>query len=340
MLKRLTLLLPLFLLLLVVACEDGPGPATTALPPAGTPQSGAQQPAASAPATATTPPTPTSVPPTPTPPLAASVNGEPVYLATYEEELVRQEQGQALVLPGSVTSDEQDDLRTRVLDMLIEQVLIEQAATEYGISITPQRVDEEVEALRQQGTDTGGEGSFEQWLAANQWTEETFREALAYQMLVEQVSTLVTANVPEAVTQVRARYLQVDDLALAQSLRSQLVGEGTDGIAGFSDLAREYSLDRSTAENGGDLGYFARGMLLVPEIEEAAFALEPGEVSDVINATVPGGEQTTYYLVQVVDVDPERPLEPQFRAQLLEERFDQWLAEQWAQAEIVRFVET
>jgi len=334
MLKRLTLFLPLFLLLLVVACDDGPAPAT-ALPPAASPQS-----AASTPATATALPTPTSVPPTPTPPLAASVNGEPVYLATYEEELVRQEQGQALVLPGSVTSDEQDDLRTRVLDMLIEQVLIEQAATEYGISITPRRVDEEVEALRQQGTETGGEGSFEQWLAANQWTEETFREALAYQMLVEQVSTLVTANVPEAVTQVRARYLQVDDLALAQSLRSRLVSEGTDGTASFSDLAREYSLDRSTAENGGDLGYFARGMLLVPEIEEAAFALEPGEVSDVINATVPGGEQTTYYLVQVVDVDPERPLEPQFRAQLLEERFDQWLAEQWAQAEIVRFVET
>ena len=339
MLKRLILFLSLFLLLLVVACDDGPAPAT-ALPPAASPQSGAQQPVASTPATATALPTPTSVPPTPTPPLAASVNGEPVYLATYEEELVRQEQGQALVLPGSATGDEQDDLRTRVLDMLIEQVLIEQAATEYGISITPQRVDEEVEALRQQGTETGGEGSFEQWLAANQWTEETFREALAYQMLVEQVSTLVTANVPEAVTQVRARYLQVDDLALAQSLRSQLVGEGTDGTAGFSDLAREYSLDRSTAENGGDLGYFARGMLLVPEIEEAAFALEPGEVSDVISATVPGGEQTTYYLVQVVDVDPERPLEPQFRAQLLEERFDQWLAEQWAQAEIVRFVET
>jgi len=339
MLKRLILFLSLFLLLLVVACDDGPAPAT-ALPPAASPQSGAQQPVASTPATATALPTPTSVPPTPTPPLAASVNGEPVYLATYEEELVRQEQGQALVLPGSATGDEQDDLRTRVLDMLIEQVLIEQAATEYGISITPQRVDEEVEALRQQGTETGGEGSFEQWLAANQWTEETFREALAYQMLVEQVSTLVTANVPEAVTQVRARYLQVDDLALAQSLRSQLVGEGTDGTAGFSDLAREYSLDRSTAENGGDLGYFARGMLLVPEIEEAAFALEPGEVSDVFNATVPGGEQTTYYLVQVVDVDPERPLEPQFRAQLLEERFDQWLAEQWAQAEIVRFVET
>lgn len=338
MLRRLTLLLPLMLFLLLMACEEEPA---TALPPATAAQTEAEQPAAAAPATATVMPTATPVPPTPTPqePLAATVNGEPIYLATYEEELVRQEQGQALILPGSVATDEQADLRTRVLDMLIEQALIEQAADEYGIAITPQRVDEEVAALRQQGTEAGGDGTFEEWLAANQWSEETFREALAYQMLVEQVSTLVTADVPDAVPQVRARYLQVDDLALAQSLRDQLLVDESGG-ADFADLAREYSLDQSTAENGGDLGYFAQGMLLVPEIEEAAFALEPGEVSEVISATVPGGQQTTYYLVQVVDVDPERPLEPQFRAQLLEDRFEQWLAERWAEAEIVRFVET
>ena len=80
--------------------------------------------------------------------------------------------------------------------------------------------------------------------------------------------------------------------------------------------------------------------LLVPEVEAAAFALEPDEISDVISATVPGGGETAYYLVQVVDVDPERPLNAQMRAMMLEERFEQWLAEQWAQAEIVRFVET
>lgn len=334
MLKRLILFLPLILLLLV-ACDDASIP-PTAESQSATPQAEAEQTAESPPqATAVPLSTATPIPPSPTPeePLAATVNGEPIYLSAYEEALARQEQGQALILPGAVTTDEQADVRTQVLDMLIEQALIEQAADAFAITITPQMVDEEIAELRQE-TETG-EVSFEEWLATNQWTEAEFREALAYQLLTTQVSTLVTVDVPYEVPQVRARYLQVDDQDLAQSLREQL-GEGAD----FAALAQEYSLDRSTAEDGGDLGYFSRGSLLVPEIEAAAFALEPGEISEVISATVPAGEETTYYLVQVVDVDPERPLSAQMRAIMLEERFEQWLAEQWAQAEIVRFVET
>lgn len=276
----------------------------------------------------------TAIPPTPTPeePLAATVNGEPITLAAYEEALARQQQGQSAILQDA---DAVLDQETLVLEMLIERALIEQAAIANDIAITPEMVDQQIAELRQAAEENHGEGSFEGWLQANQWSAEAFREALAYEMLTERVSAMVTADAPLTVPQVRARYIQVDDAALAQSLLEQ-ARNGDD----FADLAREHSLDRATAVDGGELGYFSQGTLLVPELEEAAFRLQSGEISDVIAAGNADGSQTVYYLVQVVDVDPERPLGPDQRAVLLQERFEAWLEEQRSQAIIERFIET
>ncbi|MDT8307031.1 MAG: SurA N-terminal domain-containing protein [Anaerolineae bacterium] len=325
---------PLLLLLFVVACSDAPDPPT--VPQETGPGSTADD-TQTATAQPQPPPTDTPIPPTPTPeePLAATVNGQPIYLSAFEEELVREERGLSLVPAAAAATAGDTSTRMRVLDMLIERALIEQAAQESGIEITPEMVSAQMEELRRVAEEAGGPGSFEAWLQANQWTAETFQEALAFEMLTEQLSAVLTASVPYTVEQVHARYIQVDDAALAQTIIDELANG-----ASFAELAREHSLDRTTGNEGGDLGYFPRGSLLVPEIETAAFALAPGETSDVITATTPDGTQTTYYIVHVVDVDPARPLSPDLRAILLQERFESWLQERWDQAEIIRIIDT
>ena len=328
---RYRLLTILFLaLVLLIACNDNPAPATT--PDAAGIEAGpviATDSAPVDPAATTEPPPPTAVPPTPTPsePLAALVNDEPVFLATYEKELARYEQAQAeLGLAGD------DNYRTLVLDALIERTLIAQAAAAQDVAVTPTMVEEKLAELRETA---GGEANFTAWLEANQFTLEEFRQELAAEMVTEQMVAVVTADVPVAVEQVRARYIQVDDAALAGSLLEQ-VRAGAD----FALLAQQHSLDRATAQNGGDLGFFARGSLLVPQVEAAAFALaESLAVSDVVSATNDQG-QTTYYLVQLIERDPQRPLTADLRYVLLQERFEGWLDELWQEAEIVRFVDT
>lgn len=112
---------------------------------------------------------------------------------------------------------------------------------------------------------------------------------------VIEVDTVITDSVLEAEfqqrqpnAQVRARHIlfrlpqnatpeQRDSvIALARSVREQAV-TGTD----FAELATQHSQDPGTAAQGGDLGFFGRGQMVGP-FEEAAFSLEPGQVSELV----------------------------------------------------------
>jgi parvulin-like peptidyl-prolyl isomerase len=274
-------------------------------------------------------PTETAVPVTPTPdaPLAARVNDEPLLLATFEAELARYQQADAEL--GNPTSGEA--YGRVVLDALIEQMLIRQAAAAQGIVVTDEMIDQELDDLQ---AVANGPENFAAWLEANRYSEEEFRTAVADGLIQEQMVTAVTADVPFAVEQVRARYIQVDDANLANALLAQIQG-GDD----FATLAQIHSLDRITGENGGDLGFFAAGTLLVPEVEAAAFALtEPGSVSEVVTAVNREGNPV-YYIVQLIERDPERPLNDGVRSILLQQAFETWLDGLWQAANIERLVE-
>ncbi|SCI38051.1 Foldase protein prsA 3 precursor [uncultured Clostridium sp.] len=71
----------------------------------------------------------------------------------------------------------------------------------------------------------------------------------------------------------------------------------------FSALAKEYSQDAGTAENGGELGFFAKGKM-VKEFEDAAWKLNVGEISDIVETSY------GYHIIKVTDkVDEQQPFE-------------------------------
>jgi parvulin-like peptidyl-prolyl isomerase len=278
--------------------------------------------------------TPTSAPspspqPTPTPQLAALVNGQPILLEEYERELARFKLAQAEL--GNDLKASEREAQARVLNALIEQELIRQAAVVEGIVITPETVEAKMGELREA---TNAQGGLDAWLAENLFSEEAFKKALTEELMAEQLVAIITADVPVALEQVHVRYIQVDDLARAETILNQ-IREGSD----FAALAQRYSLDQATAPYGGDLGYFARGSLLVPEIEDAAFELQLDEVSDIISVTDEDSGAITYYIVKLLERDPERILGADLRHRLLQEAFDSWLEQQLESAQIVNFLE-
>jgi len=81
--------------------------------------------------------------------------------------------------------------------------------------------------------------------------------------------------------------------AKAQEKINQILAEIKQG-ADFNTLAKQHSQDEGSAQNGGDLGWFTRGQM-VPEFEQAAFALKPDELSDPVRS------QFGYHIIQVMD---------------------------------------
>ena len=98
----------------------------------------------------------------------------------------------------------------------------------------------------------------------------------------------------------------------------------------FEELAREYSTDDSNAEEGGHLGWFPRGRMVAP-FEEAAFALQPGEFSDVVETTF------GYHIIQVTERDDNQPYDEATLRQKQSTVLREWLDEQLVSPAVKRF---
>ena len=261
--------------------------------------------------------------------MAAIAGGQPIYLADYERELGRYEASLAARGIDPSSPEGQENLaqaRTWVLNVMIEQALTEQAAAAAGVAVSDADVDAYMQVMIEEN---GGEEAFRAKLA--EWGE-TYEDAwheVRAQLIGMAMTQRIVEGVPTNAEHVHARHVLVDTPEEAERMLAQLQA-GAD----FATLAKTYSQDTSTRESGGDLGFFPQGILVAPEVEQAAFALQPGQFSGVVSSAL------GYHIVQVVERDPARPVSSENMRLLQDRAVQQWIEGLWAQADVQRFVET
>ena len=281
---RSPFVLALALLCATAACRKNPAEQTAA----------AQTPAVQKPAEPPPPPKPM---PAELPDVLARVNGQPVTKVDLERLVKNMEAGR-----GPIPAERRDEVLRGALDQLITYTVMKQEAAARKLTIADAEVDSKIAEMRQQ---LPSEAEFNKALAARNTTVDQLKKDAREDMVINkmmeaEVATAGAATEVEAKDfydknpdkfkqpeSVRASHILITadektDEATKKAARAKIDGILKRAKAGedFAALAKANSADGSAAQ-GGDLGFFARGRM-VPAFDQAAFAMKPGEISDVV----------------------------------------------------------
>ena len=309
MIKKSAILV-LGVLLLAAACtkKDAASSATPAAAPAASTAPGTPAAAAAA------KPVPAQLPD-----VVAKVNGEDIKKNELEMAVkTLEERAQSPVPP-----EQRDAVVRQVLDRIVGFKLLVQEAKSRKLVAPPWEVDGQIETVKKQFQ---SEEQFQQMLKTRGITLDQLRTETADSTTVNKM--LETELVPKlAVSESevkkffdenRPRFRQEDSVHVSHILirvdekadpatKAKAKAQADDILkqlqkgAAFADLAKKYSQDPGSAPNGGDLAFFSKGQM-VPAFENAAFALQPGQTSAVVQT--PFG----YHIIKSFETKPGRDL--------------------------------
>jgi foldase protein PrsA len=185
------------------------------------------------------------------------------------------------------------DVKEKVLEAMISDKLILQQAKKDNVALQEGEFEQAISDLEQYH---GGKDALETYLKQQGFDRESFETLVQEQLIMNHFKEKLTSHIKVTdeevkkyyddnkamfelpAPEIRASHILVD----TENEAKRLLAEIKNG-ADFDELAKEHSKDPGSKELGGDLGYFAKGKM-VPEFERAAFALKPGEISDVVKS--------------------------------------------------------
>jgi peptidyl-prolyl cis-trans isomerase C len=266
---------------------------------------------------AQTPPAPSKVVPAVLPAVVARVNGQDVTKEDFEKMIRMAEANAGMTIPP----ERRDGILRQLLDELVVHTLLEQEASHRALAATDADVDTRLRDLRQRFPT---QAEFDDALKERGLTLDALRHDVRRDIAAEKLMSAELAAVPapsddeakdyyaknpdkfKEEESIRASHILIrmapDADAATKAKAKAAIDQALQRAKGgedFAKLAQEFSQDPGSAVKGGDLNYFKRGMM-VPEFNDAAFALQPGQLSDVVTT------QYGYHIIKVTDRKPGR----------------------------------
>lgn len=235
--------------------------------------------------------------------VAARVNGVEISRQRVERGMQTFLRGQGVEDPSILNPEQRRELGNQVLNAMIAQELLWQDARARKHLPPADDLDKAVAGVRGR---FGSDEEFRARLKEHGFDEAAFRADIQHQLAVrimiekEIAGPLVVsdADIQAFYDANAARFVQPEEIhtrhilvrveesadekarAAAKTKIEKALTEARRKNADFAAIAKKYSEDSSAAE-GGDLGFVARGQFVQP-YEDAAFALKPGQISGVV----------------------------------------------------------
>ena len=244
------------------------------------------------------------------------VDGEPVTEEMVEFELKRLVGFYSQHMPQGQLEGQMDSLRRKAVEQAIGAKLLFKEAERRNIQVPDEEIDRSVFGMARQ---LGGMEKLRAQLKRQGLTESIFREQIRRGRRVDKLVAEVTGAVPDPTEEECREYFEAheseyrkEERVLAQHIlvtpkdstpeakaaaRAKLeeIRDRVKNGADFGDEATAHS-DCPSGKNGGSLGWFSRGMM-VPAFEKAAFDMEVGQVSDIVET------QFGYHIIYKTDAE-------------------------------------
>jgi foldase protein PrsA len=202
---------------------------------------------------------------------------------------------------GNVTQEElYNSMKEKYGEQALQQLVYEKVLSK-KYKVTDKELNEKIDQLK---ADLGA--NFETTLAQYGYKSEADLKKTMKLGMMQEKAAMKDVKVTEKELkdyydsyqpEIKARHILVADEKTANEVKKKL-----DGGAKFEDVAKEYSTDTASAQNGGDLGWFGTGKM-DPDFEKAAYALKVNEIS------APVKSQFGYHIIQLTDKKEKKSYE-------------------------------
>jgi parvulin-like peptidyl-prolyl isomerase len=213
---------------------------------------------------------------------------------------------------------------------LIDEALLLRFAQEKNVVATEDEIKAELATMLSLTgpDDVSFETRLREELARTNLTEQQFRDMAKAAVLRRKAQEVFTAELPATAESIHYRQIVLE--GTDQAAGDAIVRE-IEGGADFAEIAKQRSADPGAAENAGDAGWVPRGSL-DKQLEETLFPLEQGQL--VVYPT-----ESNVYVYQVVEKQPDRPIEESQKLSLSTNAFRTWLDEKRSSVTVVNEME-